>query len=137
MTLAVMSRGAMTFERFVLARVRLHESTPGEAHIYARVSDRFPEHVTRMPFGARRARLEDRDGNWLGAMRPVELARRLDPVMAAVKKDRVVGESIPERSHSAALSVLIVGRAVASAIREFSRPGRIRPGVMTMTEGES
>ena len=129
MTLVVMSRGAMTFERFVLAQVRLHESTPGEAHTYA------PEHVTRIPFGARGARLEDRDGNWLGALRPVELARSLDPLMAAVQKDRVAGESIPERSQSAALSVLIVGRAVAS--REFSRPGRIRPGVMTMTEGES
>ena len=34
MTQAVMSRGAMTFEKSVLAQARLHELIPGGAHTY-------------------------------------------------------------------------------------------------------
>ena len=119
MTPAVMSRGAMTFERSVFAQARLHELALGGAHAYARGSDQFPEHVTPIPVRARGARVEDTDGNWLSALRPVKLGWGSDPLVAAVHKDRAARESIPERSRSAARSVLIVGRAVAPAIREF------------------
>jgi hypothetical protein len=119
MTLAVMSRGAMTFERSVLAQVPLHESTLGRAHAYARGSDQFREHVTPIPVRAHAVRVEDTDGNWLGALQPVKLGRGSDPLVTAVHKHRAARESIPERSRSAARSVLIVGRAAAAAIREF------------------
>ena len=46
MTQAVMSRGAMTFEKSVLAQARLHQLIPGGAHTYARGSDQFPEKMT-------------------------------------------------------------------------------------------
>jgi hypothetical protein len=117
MTPAVMSRGAMTFDRSVLAQVRLYESTLGRTHAYARGSDQFPEHVTPISVRARAARVEDTDGNWLSASQPVKPGRGSDPLVAAVHKDRATRESIRERSRSAALSVVIVGRAVASAIR--------------------
>jgi hypothetical protein len=116
MTPAVMSRGAMTFERSVLAQMRPYESTLGRAHAYARGSDQFPEHVTSFPVRARAARVADTDGNWLGALKSVKPGRRSDPPVAAVHKDRAAWENIPERSRSAAVSV-VIGRAVASAIR--------------------
>ena len=48
MTQALMSTGAMTFERSALAQVCLHELIPGGAHTYARGFDQYPEGMTPM-----------------------------------------------------------------------------------------
>ena len=60
-----MSRGAMTFEKSVLAQARLHQLIPGGAHTYARGSDQFPEDMTPVLVRGRGARVQDLDGNWL------------------------------------------------------------------------
>jgi glutamate-1-semialdehyde 2,1-aminomutase len=88
MTQAVMSRGAMTFERSVLAQARLHQLIPGGAHTYARGSDQFPETMTPVLVRGHGARVEDLDGNWLVeygmGLRSVTLGHAYQPVVAAV-----------------------------------------------------
>ena len=88
MTQAVMSRGAMTFEKSVLAQARLHELIPGGAHTYARGSDQFPEDMTPVLVRGRGARVEDLDGNWLieygMGLRSVTLGHGYQPVVDAV-----------------------------------------------------
>jgi glutamate-1-semialdehyde 2,1-aminomutase len=88
MTQAVTSRGAMTFEKSVLAQARLHQLIPGGAHTYARGSDQFPENMTPILVRGRGARVEDLDGNWLieygMGLRSVTLGHGYQPVVAAV-----------------------------------------------------
>jgi len=88
MTQAVMSRGAMTFEKSLLAQARLHELIPGGAHTYARGSDQFPEDMTPVLVRGRGARVEDLDGNWLieygMGLRSVTLGHGYQPVVDAV-----------------------------------------------------
>ena len=85
MTQAVMSRGAMTFEKSVLAQARLHQLIPGGAHTYARGSDQFPEDMTPVLVRGRGARVEDLDGNWLieygMGLRSVTLGHGYQPVV--------------------------------------------------------
>jgi len=64
-TQALMSTGAMTFERSALAQACLHELIPGGAHTYARGFDQYPEGMTPMLVRGRGARVEDLHGNWL------------------------------------------------------------------------
>ena len=88
MTQAVMSRGAMTFEKSVLAQARLHQLIPGGAHTYARGSDQFPENMTPVLVRGRGARVQDLDGNWLieygMGLRSVTLGHAYQPVVDAV-----------------------------------------------------
>jgi glutamate-1-semialdehyde 2,1-aminomutase len=88
MTQAVVSRGAMTFEKSVLAQARLHELIPGGAHTYARGSDQCPEDLTPVLVRGRGARVEDLDGNWLieygMGLRSVTLGHGYQPVVDAV-----------------------------------------------------
>jgi glutamate-1-semialdehyde 2,1-aminomutase len=88
MTQAVMSRGAMTFEKSVLAQARLHQLVPGGAHTYARGSDQLPEDMTPVLVRGRGARVEDLDGNWLieygMGLRSITLGHGYQPVVTAV-----------------------------------------------------
>jgi glutamate-1-semialdehyde 2,1-aminomutase len=88
-TQALMSTGAMTFERSALAQARLHELIPGGAHTYARGSDQYPEDMTPILVRGRGARVEDLDGNWLieygMGLRAITLGHGYEPVVAAVQ----------------------------------------------------
>ncbi len=88
MVQAVMSRGARTFEKSVLAQARLHQLIPGGAHTYARGSDQFPEAMTPVLVRGRAARVEDLDGNWLieygMGLRSITLGHGYQPVVDAV-----------------------------------------------------
>jgi glutamate-1-semialdehyde 2,1-aminomutase len=88
MTQAVISTGAMTFEKSVLAQARLHQLIPGGAHTYSRGSDQFPEEMTPVLVRGRGARVEDLDGNWLIeygiGLRSVTLGHGYQPVVDAV-----------------------------------------------------
>ena len=88
MTQAVMSRGAMTFEKSVLAQARLHQLVPGGAHTYARGSDQLPEDMTPVLVRGRGARVEDLDGNWLieygMGLRSITLGHGYQPIVTAV-----------------------------------------------------
>ena len=96
MTQALMSRGALTFERSTLAQARLHELIPGGAHTYARGSDQFPEEMTPVLVRGRGARVEDLDGNWLieygMGLRSVTLGHGYHPVVTAVRE--AAGEGV-------------------------------------------
>jgi glutamate-1-semialdehyde 2,1-aminomutase len=87
-TQALMSTGAMTFERSALAQARLHELIPGGAHTYARGSDQYPEDMTPILVRGRGARVEDLDGNWLieygMGLRSITLGHGYEPLVAAV-----------------------------------------------------
>jgi glutamate-1-semialdehyde 2,1-aminomutase len=95
MTHAVMSRGAMTFEKSLLAQARLHQLIPGGAHTYARGSDQFPEEMTPVLVRGRGARVEDLDGNWLieygMGLRSVTLGHGYQPVVTAVREAAAEG----------------------------------------------
>ena len=88
MTQAVMSQGALTFEKSRVAQSRLHKLIPGGAHTYARASDQFPEDMTPILVRGRGARVEDLDGNWLieygMGLRSVTLGHGYQPVVRAV-----------------------------------------------------
>jgi glutamate-1-semialdehyde 2,1-aminomutase len=102
MTQAVMSKGAMTFEKSVLAQARLHQLIPGGAHTYARGSDQFPENMTPVLVRGRGARVEDLDGNWLVeygmGLRSVTLGHGYQPVVDAVRNAAAEGVSFSRPS---------------------------------------
>ena len=102
MTQAVMSRGAMTFEKSVLAQARLHHMIPGGAHTYARGSDQFPEEMTPVLVRGRGARVQDLDGNWLieygMGLRSVTLGHGYPPVVNAVRDAAAEGVSFSRPS---------------------------------------
>jgi hypothetical protein len=87
-TQALMSTGAMTFERSALAQARLHELIPGGAHTYARGSDQYPEDMTPILVRGCGARVEDLDGNWLieygMGLRSIALGHGYEPAVATV-----------------------------------------------------
>ena len=95
MTQALMSTGAMTFERSALAQARLHELIPGGAHTYARGSDQYPEDMAPILVRGRGARVEDLDGNWLieygMGLRAITLGHGFEPVVAAVRNAAAEG----------------------------------------------
>jgi glutamate-1-semialdehyde 2,1-aminomutase len=83
-----MSRGAMTFEKSLLAQGRLHQLIPGAAQTYARGSDQFPEKMAPILVRGRGARVKDLDGNWLiefgMGLRSVKLGHACPPLVDAV-----------------------------------------------------
>jgi glutamate-1-semialdehyde 2,1-aminomutase len=102
MTQAVMSRGALTFERSRHAQARLHQLIPGGAHTYARGSDQLPEDMTPILVRGRGARVEDLDGNWLieygMGLRSITLGHGYQPVVRAVRDAAVEGVSFTRPS---------------------------------------